>query len=208
MLSLVRHGESEANAGQITSDSAVIRLTPRGHAQAIAVAGCFHEPPARVVLSRYIRARQTSRPLLEKFPGIKVLESNVEEFTYLAMDRCINTNAAMRQPMVDAYWERMDPSYRDGEGAESFADFYSRAITLLESASEWTGITVVFTHEQFIRAVLLAVLYDDVSAAIQMRRFFALRTGLTIPNGGIVRFEYRSGCWWNARIEQSHLIHE
>ena len=68
MLWFVRHGESEANSGKITSDFAAIPLTLKGRSQAVAVATACNTRPSRIVLSRYLRARQTSEPLLQKFP--------------------------------------------------------------------------------------------------------------------------------------------
>src|SRR4051794_5267106 len=132
MLWLVRHGESEGNAGRVTSDYAAIPLTALGRAQAEQVARACQEPPARVVLSPYRRARQTAEPLLARFPGVPVVEETVQEFTYLAASRCRGMDATTRWPLVEAYWARLDPGYRDGEGAESFADLYGRAAGFLD----------------------------------------------------------------------------
>ncbi len=205
MLLLVRHGESMANSGRITTDFATIELTSKGRAQAAAVATACPGRPDQVVLSSYLRARQTSEPLLEKYPGVKVFESQVHEFTYLSRDRCNDTDIVRRQPMVDAYWNRMDPNYRDGIGAESFVDLLQRTKLFLAEVQGWTGLSVVFTHEQFIRSMVLASFYNGGSDSAQMRRFFAMRTGLPIPNGGIVHLDYRVGRWWIGGIDDSHV---
>ena len=110
MIWLVRHGESEGNAGAATSDYAAIPLTERGYIQARQVAGACPEPPQRVVFSPYRRARQTALPLLDRFPAVPVEELAVQEFTYLAKDRCRGLDNVARQPLVDAYWNRMEPS--------------------------------------------------------------------------------------------------
>jgi broad specificity phosphatase PhoE len=206
MLWLVRHAESEANAGGVTSDYAAIPLTARGCAQAEQVARACPEPPARVVLSPYRRARQTAEPLLARFPDVAVVDAAVQEFTYLAAARCRDMDAASRQPLVDAYWARMDPAYCDGDGAESFTGLGARAAGFLAEAAGWVGLTVVFTHEQFIRAVVCQVLFGaGTLGRSEMVRFFALRTGLPIPNGGIIRLEQRAGRWWVGGIDRAHL---
>jgi hypothetical protein len=65
---------------------------------------------------------------------------------------------------------------------------------------------VVFTHEQFIRAVIYQVLFSVGHwGRTEMARFFALRTGLPVPNGGIVRLEQRAGRWWIGGIDRAHL---
>jgi broad specificity phosphatase PhoE len=206
MLWLVRHAESEGNAGRVTSDYAAIPLTARGCAQAEQVAQACPEPPARVVLSPYRRAHQTAEPLLARFPGIPVVGASVQEFTYLAASRCRDLDALARSPLVEAYWARMDPDYCDGDGAESFADLWVRAAGFLDQAAQWQGLTVVFTHEQFIRAVVAQVLFGPgLAGPADMARFFALRIGLPVPNGGIVRLELRTGRWWLGGIDRAHL---
>lgn len=206
MLWLVRHGESTVNAGGVTADYAAVPLTERGHAQAEQVGQACRHSPARVVLSPYRQARQTAAPLLARFPKVPVEEASVQEFTYLSASRCRGTDMAARRPLVEAYWARMDPAYRDGDGAESFTDLWARAATFLNQAGRWQGLTVVFTHEQFIRAVILHVLCDPAPASpADMARFFALRTGLPIPNGAIVRLERRRRRWWLGGIDRAHL---
>jgi broad specificity phosphatase PhoE len=206
MLWLVRHGESAANAGGVTSDYAAIPLTDRGRAQAEAVAAACHEPPAWIGRSAYLRARQTAAPLLARYPGSPVADLAVHEFTYLAAERCLGMDATARQPLVDAYWSRMEPDYCDGEGAESFSGLCGRARAFLQYAAEHPGFGVVFTHEQFIRAVLLAVMYPwEWPSVSLMRLFFALRAGLPVPTGAVVRLQRESDRWWIGGVDVSHL---
>ena len=130
----------------------------------------------------------------------------MEEFTYLSSERCVNTDISQRQPLVNAYWERMDPNYRDGAGAESFHNLRTRAKSLHVKALDWTGLTFVFTHEQFIRAVILETISGETPDFTQMQRFFALRSGLPIPNGAIIRLDHREHSWWLGAIDTSHLF--
>jgi broad specificity phosphatase PhoE len=206
MLWLVRHGQSEANAGGVTSDYAAIPLTAQGWTQAEQVAQACPEAPTRVVLSPYRRARQTAEPLLARFPGVPVVEASVQEFTYLAVSKCRDKDRTALLPLVEAYWARMDPAYCDGDGAESFANLWLRAAGFLDQAAGWQGLTVVFTHEQFIRAVVMQVLFGHgPPGQPDMARFFGLRTGLPVPNGGIVRLELRTARWWLGGIDRAHL---
>lgn len=206
MIWMVRHGESVANAGAITSDYAAIPLTDRGTSQARSVAKAFPSPPDWVGCSPFRRARQTAAPLLERYPGSELVELPVHEFTYLAPERCVGLSPATRKPLVDAYWSRMDPDYCDGEGAEPFSGLLRRARQFLEDAETMPGFGVVFSHEQFIRALLLTIAYPSSAAPTAlMRRFFALRVGLPIPNGSVVRIRYEASRWWAGGIDARHL---
>jgi broad specificity phosphatase PhoE len=206
MLWLVRHAESLANAGAVTSDVAAIPLTARGLTQAQQIALACPQAPALVVRSPYRRARQSAQALLDRYPNVPVVDAAVQEFTYLAAARCRDMDTAGRRPLVDAYWARLDPEYCDGEGAESFADLAARAATFLAAAAGWPGFTVVFTHGDFIRAVVGAVLFGvGLADRTAMVRFFELRTGLPLPNGAIVRLQYCAGQWWLGGIDGTHL---
>jgi probable phosphoglycerate mutase len=67
---LIRHGQSESNAGLPTNGPAVTPLTAIGREQAERVAGAFTEPPALIVASPFIRARQTAEPTRRCFPAV------------------------------------------------------------------------------------------------------------------------------------------
>ena len=206
MIWLVRHGESEANAGGVTSDFAAINLTARGQRQAISVADACAARPDWIGVSEYLRARQTAEPLIRRNLETPVCTLAVHEFTYLAPSRCVGTDSKARQPLVDAYWARLLPEFSDGDGAESFATFWKRVQSFLDRVELRTGFGVVFTHEQFIRGLMLRVMYpfeDDLQ--LTMRRFCAMRSGFAIPNGAIVRIHWNDDRWWTAGIDDCHL---
>jgi len=154
VLAVVRHAQSMANAGFVTADPASIALTVRGEEQARALADAWSVPPARIFTSPFLRAKQTSQPLAERFNlGVTYLE--VHEFTYLSPERCAGTSAADRKQWVDDYWSRCDPNYVDGPGAESFTQLMARAeraLRILRSCSQHQQV-VVFSHGQFMQAM-------------------------------------------------------
>ena len=61
---LIRHGESEANAGLPTSDVALIELTKKGHQEAQKVASAFTQVPSLIVIA--LRANQKSKVKSQK----------------------------------------------------------------------------------------------------------------------------------------------
>jgi broad specificity phosphatase PhoE len=73
---------------------------------------------------------------------------SMHEFTFLSPALCRNTTAVERTPWVKAYWERCDPDYVHGEGAESYNRFVGRINQSLDKISSLgpKDTTVIFTH--------------------------------------------------------------
>ncbi len=65
---LIRHGESESNAGLPSADPGSAPLTPDGHRQASQIARVLADVPALIVTSPYLQARQTAQPAISRFP--------------------------------------------------------------------------------------------------------------------------------------------
>lgn len=151
---LIRHGESAANAGEASSDHASIPLTPKGVEQAHLVAGSFAQAPDLIVASPFTRAHSTAMATAAVFPHIPFETWPIHEFTYLEPARCTGTTVADRREWVEAYWAKADPGFTDGEGAESFLDFISRARSFLKRLAEHPAQDIVaYSHGQFINAV-------------------------------------------------------
>lgn len=181
-IRLIRHGQSASNAGEVTAHPDTIPLTPLGHAQAALVASCCRRPPRLIVFSAFDRAVQTAAPLCERYPSVPVAVWPVQEFTYLAPHRYNGTTRHQRGTAVAAYWQRLDPYALDGEGAESFVNFWERVEAFLERAGKTRGPVAVFSHGQFLRGVLLRVLSGPLDPGEAMVRFRAIRQAVTWAN--------------------------
>src|SRR2546421_386547 len=127
---LIRHGESQSNAGLATTGPRHVMLTPRGREQARDIANFLRLYPSIdiIVTSPYLRTKKTaelttSMPL---FRSVAQEEWDVQEFTYLSSMHQELSTAEERRPLVDAYWEQCQPSFVDGSGSESFAQFIDR----------------------------------------------------------------------------------
>lgn len=169
---LIRHGESIANAGAATEDHITIPLSPVGEEQAKRVSLSFQEAPTLIVTSPFLRAQQTAEPTLKRFSNVRHEVWSVEEFTYLAPETCVGTTADERRERVNEYWERLDPDYVDGEGAESFTMLLSRAQTAIDRLSRLeSGFIVMFTHAQFMRAMWVLNIAHGEDAKSLMSRF-------------------------------------
>jgi broad specificity phosphatase PhoE len=208
MIWLVRHGESEANIGLVNHDFPNIVLTPRGHAQAVALARWCPQRPDWLALSPFLRARQTADPLRTRFPELPVHELAVQEFTYLDSVKVGVLRPEEREPISRAYWERLDPMHREGGPAESFAGLCERVDGFLRWADKQTTFGMVFTHAEFIRMTLLRMMYPHERDLVTlMRRYALVRHGWLIPNACVVRIrpEREPRHWWFSGIETAHL---
>jgi len=116
-----------------------------------------------------------------------------------------------RRPMVDDFWKRNDPFYRDDDEAESFIQFISRVSSVLERLrySEEDFIAI-FTHGYFMRAVLWLLL--DPPSRIDSHSMGEFRSRLetvSIPNGAILPVKLRGrDKTWVGDISVSHLHQE
>lgn len=170
---LIRHGESTANAGAATDNHKTIPLSILGQSQAKTITRSIPSSPTLIITSAFDRAQQTAKPTSEKFPSARLEVWNVEEFTYLAPGTCINTTGADRKVRVNEYWERLDPDYVDGDGAESFTMLLSRAKATIDRLSRLDErFIVMFTHAQFMQVMeVLRTSNGKEDAKSLMKRF-------------------------------------
>src|ERR1700710_715368 len=192
---LVRHGQSVANAGGIPPDHITNPLTELGHAQAKAFAEKFDCVPTLFLVSPFLRARQTAEPLLQRFPAVPVEEWPIQEFTYLEPVRHNGTNEEQQMPHILEYWERGDPSYVDGPGAESFTMFLDRARAAIGRLVRMAprGCVVVFTHGLLMQAFRLVTLFPDATDAELMSNFRRFHFDNFIENTETVELELVDG---------------
>lgn len=189
---LIRHAESTANAGAITSLPETIPVTERGLEQANYVAATFDKQPDLIVVSPFLRAQETAAPLLKRYPKAPSQEWDVQEFTYLATERCRNTTYTDRKPMVAAYWERSEPGFCDGAGAESFAHFVLRAKGMIERIkSDNSNFIVVFTHGQLIQLTMWLLWHNIEDLNNQsMAAFHSFLLAIQVPNAAIIKLRF------------------
>jgi 2,3-bisphosphoglycerate-dependent phosphoglycerate mutase len=205
---LIRHGESEANAGLVTAEVENIKLTQKGQQQAKQVALCFSEEPSLIVTSPYLRTKQTAEATIERFPRVSQSEWEVQEFSYLATVRRKNTTWIQRVPMAEEYWQRCDPFYCDGEGAESFAEMIERCYGLQKEISQLEDqFVAIFTHEIFMRVFIWLLLTNSVEVTSEnMRKIQVFLDIFKIPNGGIMKLQTKNSEIWMNGVLISHLL--
>ncbi|EGJ50930.1 histidine phosphatase family protein [Desulfocurvibacter africanus] len=188
---LIRHGQSMANAGEMTTAPGTAGLTDLGRRQAAMIAKAIPRKPERIIVSPYDRTRQTAGPSMARFPDTAVEEWPLQEFTYLLPAKYNGTTLEQRRPMENEYWSRLDPAYVEGRGTESFLGMLDRVEAAWERLRQMQGFTLLFSHGQIMRAFFMLLFEgfldyrQDTGRAMSM--FLGLRTGLFIPNGSIMR---------------------
>ncbi len=107
---LIRHGESQANAGYPTDSYETVELTNKGFAQSKGVAAYLLQAsliPDFIVTSPFLRTQQAALPLryfLSQESLLPTVEEQwpVQEFTYLSSWRNEYSTVYDRQPVVNA----------------------------------------------------------------------------------------------------------
>ena len=192
----IRHGQSTGNAGIPCDDLALLELTQKGWLQAEEVAATWNQEPSLIVTSPYLRAEQTSRPTLRRFPKAPVEVWPIQEFTYLQPSRWNGTLSVDRMPFIERYWGAADPDFCDGEGAESFNSLLSRvraALTRLEGLPA-SALVYLFSHGQFIQAARSLVSKPTQTGGKRMLEFW--KPGVpVIGNAELLSLECHGGDW-------------
>ena len=211
---LIRHAESESNAGLPTQHPAATKITARGQQQSQQIAASIPYPPSLIVTSPYIRTKQTAEPTIQRFPTVPQTEWPIQEFTFLGAARYFNTTVYQRRPMSNAYWQRCDPVYVDGEGAESFVDLVQRIQQFRSHLEQLEDqFVVAFSHGRFMRALLwLLLTHPTEISATQingkiMRQFQRFSDSFRVPNGAILKMQFHDSEIWFSRLITSHMQH-
>lgn len=184
---LVRHGQSTSNAGLPAVGQGDVPLTELGREQARAVARRVDRQPDLLVVSPFLRARETCAPIQARWPQAPCETWSIQELTYLSPERCRGTTAATRKPMIDAYWQRCDPDHADGPDAESFGSFLGRLRDFHERLLKLDGgFVIAVGHGQFFRAYMIGLTAGFDATPDWMRRYRATEVATPIANGEIV----------------------
>lgn len=169
----VRHGESVADRGEATENPQFIFLSPAGITQAGTFAERFPWQPELILTSPYLPAEQTALKMIARFPEAATgIWECVREFVCLSPGRFVSTTSAERQPALAAYWQREDPDFVDGPGAESYRQLAARTEHMWELLSRRRERHIlIFSHSRFISNVLLQYYHPGLAAETYMRLF-------------------------------------
>lgn len=191
IVHFIRHAESTSNAGERTDNPTDIELTPRGLEQSAMIAAQWRQAPTLIIASPYIRTQLSARPTLERFPAASYDVWPIQEFTYLSLTQGQPTSMLERRPRIEAFWQRADPDYVDGPGAESFNDMLQRIDIMIESLKNLklkeNDFITVFTHGQIMHFMRMRALSPRLTPAQMMRHFPLFAQASPIENCTILK---------------------
>jgi broad specificity phosphatase PhoE len=187
---LVRHGQSASNAGLPAVGHAETPLTALGQQQARAVALRVDRRPDLLIVSPFLRAQDTARPIGERWPDMPREIWPIGELTYLSPERCRGTTPDIRRPWIETYWRRCDPDYLDGPDAESFGTFMGRLRDFDRRLAALGGdFVIIVGHGQFFRAYLWGRDKDFAVAPQRMREYRLAETAQPMANGEVIELK-------------------
>lgn len=181
---IVRHAQSVANRGDVsTTLHSEIPLSPDGANAATAFADAFDRRPDLIIVSPYLRTRQTAAPFIAKYNDVPVEIWPIQEFNYLDNQKCLGKTVEERRVMRDVFIARGDADWRDGDNTETFNEMVGRARAFIERLRGRDECFIVaFSHGHFIRT--LATILDGGTPTIEN----ILQPNSEIPNLNIFKF--------------------
>jgi len=197
-ICLIRHGETDWNAGRRIQGQIDIPLSALGHAQARATAYALKDEDfAAIYTSDLLRARQTAEATAHLL-GLSVqLVPAFRERHYGVFQGLTYAECEARQPAAYARHKARDPRFAP-EGGESLLDFSARLASAFSAlaARHPHDVIAIFTHG----GVLDIAYRQAVGQSLSAPRDFS------IPNCAINWIEIERGCWTLlAWAERGHL---
>lgn len=115
------------------------------------------------------------------------------EFTYLESSKWNGTTSDERKEAVKEYWDLADPYYKDGAGAESFAEFCQRGKNIEKYfiENEYT-FAACLSHALYIKMQTMLSEGFDLVSSKGMKLFKEDCSKNPIPNTGIFKASIRN----------------
>lgn len=160
---LIRHAQSESNAGHAIRPNHEIALTDLGWQQAAELSGWLHAhvpTPDKVFVSSYIRTHQTAKPYLDKMGIAPIAIEDLREFNYLDYEHIKDLNMPQIIKMADEFWATGDKTHTDSPSTDSFVNLVTRIKSVRDSFLELPeGTYVVFTHGMWLGMLMWQLMH-------------------------------------------------
>ena len=188
-LYLIRHAQSAANAGGISLPDREIPLSAEGARQAAELA-CRLPENRHVFVSEMRRTHETATPYCARHGIRPEILSCLNEFSYLPFAAVQGLDAADRKPLAEAYWQRADPHFHAGGGADTFAEFNGRVSDFLHRA--WSTLphgSLLFGHGIWMALLAWRLSDNRAETGADMAAFRAFQSSLHVANASLWRLD-------------------
>ena len=169
---LIRHAQSESNAGQAVRPNHAINLTDVGKTQAQALADWLtdhiSEPVTEIFVSQYLRTQQTAQPYLQ---STKRTATVIDELHFLDFDTIKDLSFDDIRVIADDFWQQHS-AHRASELTDSFEHFVARVQKVRAYFDALPdGTYLVFTHGMWIGMLIWQMLLGDSPRLYNMKKF-------------------------------------
>ena len=169
---LIRHAQSESNAGQAVRPNHAINLTDVGKTQAQALADWLtdhiSEPVTEIFVSQYLRTQQTAQPYLQ---STKRTATVIDELHFLDFDTIKDLSFDDIRVIADEFWQQHS-AHRVSELTDSFEHFVARVQKVRAYFDALPdGTYLVFTHGMWIGMLIWQMLLGDSPRLHNMKKF-------------------------------------
>lgn len=179
-----------------------IGLSPLGQAQAARLATDLLIEPAAVLISQFLRTRQTACHYCQRHMVMPVEHPLLHEFRTLDPALIAGLNQEQRRPIVDRYWSESNPDEQMGEDAESFHAFAGRVARFHAQMNDLPDQTVIFTHGMWLAMLVWQSLGLSAQGSISMRNFRRFVLGLPMPNCALYHAERTASGYWYLHMDE------
>ena len=172
---LIRHAQSESNAGQAVRPNHQINITDVGKTQAQELADWLSanvtEPVTEIFVSQYLRTQQTAQPYLQRTKRTAIVIDELHEFNFLDFDTIKDLSFDDIRVIADDFWQRHS-AHRASEVTDSFEHFVARVQKVRAYFDALPdGTYLVFTHGMWIGMLIWQLLLGDSPRLYSMKKF-------------------------------------
>jgi broad specificity phosphatase PhoE len=207
-LWIVRHGQSAGNVARDAAEAAGLHvidiehrdidtpLSDLGRTQSIALGEWFGQLPEShrpevVLCSPYVRARETTRLLLEAAglgPGVvRVrMDERLREKEFGILDRLTHFGISEKYPELGAQRSHVGKFYFRPPGGESWCDVILRLRSVVEMATREHGGQRVLVVAHQVTVNCMRYLLESMDEA----QILAIDKMADVPNCGVTSYEY------------------
>jgi alpha-ribazole phosphatase len=205
-IHIIRHAQSQANAGGVTLENPVVPLTALGELQARALAPLLPPAAARVWSSPFKRALDTAAPYCARLGVEPVIHAELREFETVDTIQMSGSSSAEREAIVARYWLEADPDHRTGPAGETFREFHARVARVrTQLLPALPDGTVIFGHGMWMALLFWQMWGFETVDHIAMTLFRRFQLGFPTPNTAVYGMTHLATGRWAVRADETAM---
>jgi broad specificity phosphatase PhoE len=205
-IHIVRHAQSQANAGGLTLENPVVPLTELGERQARALAPLLPPGAAGIWSSPFKRALDTAAPYCARLGLEPVVLESLREFETVDTLQMRGSSSAEREAIVARYWLEADPDHRTGPAGETFREFHARVARVrTEVLPALPDGTVIFGHGMWMALLFWQMWGFATVDHLAMTLFRRFQLGFPTPNTAVFGMTHLATGRWAVTVDEATL---